>query len=67
MLEICSFYKDAKCIATGKSIGFCDFNHFESICEGDLRFCEKSDAARKYFLDQEGEEGGKSHDKENQR
>jgi len=56
MSEICSFYKDWRCTATGKSIGFCDFNDFESICEGDLRFCENRDAVRKFFLDQKGEE-----------
>lgn len=67
MLEICSFYRDAKCIATGKSLGFCGFNNFESICEGNFRFCEKSDAVRKYFLDQDGEEeGSQNNDKENQ-
>ena len=52
MSEICSFYRDSKCIATGKGLGFCDFDDFESVCEGDFRFCEKSDDVRKYLLDQ---------------
>ncbi len=65
VLEICSFYRDAKCIATGKSLGFCVFNSFESICEGNFRFCEQSDAVRKYFLEQEEEEEGpQNHDRE---
>jgi hypothetical protein len=61
VLEICSFYRDSKCIATGKSLGFCDLDDFESICEGDFRFCEKSDVVRKYFLDQKGEEEAIPH------
>lgn len=68
MLEICSFYRDSKCIATGKSLGFCDFNNFESICEGDFRFCEKLDAVENYFLNQEEEkERAQKDDKENQK
>lgn len=68
MSEICSFYRDSKCIATGKGLGFCDFDDFESICEGDFRFCEKSDDARKYLLDQgEKRRRRKNDGKENQK
>jgi len=56
MSEVCSFYRDSKCIATGKSLGFCDFHGFESVCDGDFRFCEKLDAVRKFFQEQKGEE-----------
>lgn len=68
MSEVCSFYRDSKCIATGKGLGFCDFHDFESICEGDFRFCEKSDEVRKYLLDQgEKRRLHKDSGKENQK
>lgn len=68
MSEICSFYRDSKCIATGKGLGICDFDDFESICEGDFRFCDKSDDARKYLLDQGEKRGRRKNDgKENQK
>ena len=55
-IKKCSFYRDSNGIAMGKGLGNCDFDGCQSICDGDIQFCEKPDAMRKYFLDQKGKE-----------
>jgi len=54
----CIFYRDSEGIGMGKGLGYCDFDGCQSICEGDIQFCEKPDAMRKYLLDQKGKEEG---------
>lgn len=67
MSGICSLYRDPKFIVTGKSLGFCDQDEFESVCEGDFRFCEKSEEMRKHLLtSRERGRSLKSHAEENQ-
>ena len=55
-IKKCSFYRDSKGIGMGKGLGICDFDGCQSICDGDIQFCEKPDTVRKYFLDQKGKE-----------
>jgi CheY-like chemotaxis protein len=40
----------------GKGLGNCDFDGCQSICDGDIQFCEIPDAMRKYLLDRKGKE-----------
>jgi len=55
----CTLYRDSTGIAIGKGLGICDLDGCQSICDGDIQFCERPDTLRKYLLDQEvGKEGG---------
>jgi CheY-like chemotaxis protein len=54
----CIFYRDSKGIGMGKGLGYCDFDGCQSVCDGDIQFCEKPDAMRKYLLDRKGKEEG---------
>ena len=54
----CIFYRDSKGIGMGMGLGYCDFDGHQSICDGDVQFCEKPDAMRKYLLDRKGKEEG---------
>ena len=33
-------------------LGYCDFDGSQAICDGDMQFCEKPDALKKYLLEQ---------------
>jgi CheY-like chemotaxis protein len=48
----------------GKGLGFCDFDGSQSVCDGDVGFCEKPDALRKHFLDEKRKEEGGTTKKE---
>jgi CheY-like chemotaxis protein len=52
----CIFYRPSEGIGIGKGLGYCDFDGCQSVCDGDIQFCEKPDAMRKYSLDQKGKE-----------
>jgi len=54
----CIFYRDSKGIDMGKGLGYCDFDGCQSICDGDIQFCEKPEAMRKYLSDQRGKGKG---------
>ena len=53
----CPLYREATG-AFGKGLGTCDFNGCQSICDGDIRFCEKPDALSKYFSDEKTKKEG---------
>jgi CheY-like chemotaxis protein len=48
----------------GKGLGFCDFDGSQSVCDGDVGFCEKPDALRKHFWDEKRKEEGGTTKKE---
>jgi hypothetical protein len=54
----CSFYRDSEILSMARGIGYCDLDGNQTICDGDVSFCEKPDALRKYLLDQKRGEGG---------
>ena len=37
----CSFYRKSKNIGIGRGLGFCDIDRDQTICNGDLNYCEK--------------------------
>jgi len=39
----CRFYRDPDGVHFGRGIGYCDLGVIWSICDGDVRFCEKPD------------------------
>jgi CheY-like chemotaxis protein len=54
----CSAYRESEGIGMGKGLGYCDFDGAQSVCDGDIQFCEKPDTTRKFLLDQKSKEEG---------
>jgi c-di-GMP-binding flagellar brake protein YcgR len=52
----CSFYRVSKSLGIGRGIGFCDLDGNQTVCEGDLSFCEKPSDLKKYQSEQEQDE-----------
>jgi len=48
----CKFYRDSEGTSIGRGLGYCDFDGSQGICDGDMQFCEKPDALKKYLLEQ---------------
>jgi len=48
----CSFYRDSGTLAIGRGLGNCDLDGYQTICDGDVQFCEKPDAMKKHLLEQ---------------
>ncbi len=44
----CSFYRDSKGLGLGRGIGHCDLDGGQTVCDGDLRFCEKPSELKKH-------------------
>lgn len=49
----CTFYRDSESLGIGRGIGYCDLDGHQTICDGDIEFCEKPDALKEYLLKQE--------------
>ena len=60
----CSFYRESEGIGMGKGLGYCDFDGAQSVCDGDIQFCEKPDTTRKFLLDQRSKEEGGGKEEE---
>ena len=46
----CSFYRSGETLNLGVGIGYCDLDGNQTICDGDIHFCEKPDILKGYFL-----------------
>jgi hypothetical protein len=44
----CKFYRNSDGIGIGLSLGHCDLDAFQTICDGDIKFCEKPNALKEY-------------------
>ena len=49
----CSFYRSSETLQVGRGIGYCDIDGCQSVCDGDIEFCEKPDALKEHLLKQE--------------
>jgi len=47
--KICPLFRGSEGLDMGKGIGYCDMDSSSTICEGDVLFCEKPDALKKYL------------------
>jgi len=61
----CPFYRDSETLAAGRGLGHCDL-FGQSICEGDIQFCENREELRKELLKQEENEVRKDKGVEDQ-
>jgi len=59
----CSFYRDSESLNLGRRIGYCDLDCDRTTCDGDIHFCEKPDALKKYLTEQKRREGGMGWEK----
>lgn len=46
----CSFYRHSNGLRLGRRIRYCDFDTDLTTCDGDIHFCEKSDALSKLSI-----------------
>ena len=44
----CQFYRDSEGLGLGRGIGHCDLDGGQTVCDGDLNFCEKPSDLKKY-------------------
>lgn len=52
--ERCLFYRNSEGLGLGRGIGHCDLNGDQTVCDGDLTFCEKPSDLKKYENKQKG-------------
>ena len=63
----CSFYRDSDNLATGRGIGYCELKGNQTICDGDIKFCENPDALGKQLSEQESQEDWNNKGEEDQK
>jgi hypothetical protein len=47
--KICPLFRRPEGLGMGKGIGYCDIDSSSTICEGDVLFCERPAALKKYL------------------
>ncbi len=47
--KICPLFRRPEGLGMGKGIGYCDIDSGSTTCEGDVEFCERPDALKKYL------------------
>jgi hypothetical protein len=47
--KICPLFRKPEGLGMGKGIGYCDIDSSRTICEGDVLFCERPAALKKYL------------------
>jgi len=47
--KICPLFRRPEGLGMGKGIGYCDIDSGSMTCEGDVEFCERPDALKKYL------------------
>lgn len=45
----CPLYRQPEGLGFGKGIGYCDIDSGSTTCEGDVKFCGKPDALKRYL------------------
>jgi hypothetical protein len=50
----CSFYRDSEGLGLGRGLEQCDLDGGQTVCEGDLNFCEKPSDLKKYESNPKG-------------
>lgn len=49
MIKNCLLYREAKRESMGTGLGFCDLDGINTICGGDVQFCEKPEELKRYL------------------
>ena len=45
----CPLFRKPESISMGMGIGYCDIDSGSTTCDGDVNFCERPDALKKYL------------------
>jgi hypothetical protein len=45
----CPLFRTPESLSMGKGIGYCDIDNSSTICEGDVKFCERPDTLSLYL------------------
>jgi hypothetical protein len=48
----CLFFRDTDAIGMDCGFGYCDLDFDRTVCGGEVHFCERADALRRYLIDQ---------------
>jgi hypothetical protein len=48
--KACKLYRDSTSLQMGRGIGYCDIDCVSTICDGDVRFCERLDILEQYLV-----------------
>jgi hypothetical protein len=56
--RLCKFHRDTGSIYNGQGTGYCDLDCDQTICNGDIDFCGKTDSLKRYLFAQMKKEGG---------
>jgi hypothetical protein len=46
----CPFHLVSESIGMGKGMGYCDLDASQTICDGDIKFCEKPNTMEQHIL-----------------
>ncbi len=47
--KLCPLFRKPEGLGMGKVIGYCDIDSGSTTCEGDVLFCERPEALKKYL------------------
>jgi len=47
--KLCPLFRKPESLGMGKGIGYCDMDSGGTTCEGDMLFCERPDALKRYL------------------
>ena len=56
--RFCKFHRDGGTIHKSQGTGYCDLDNDQTVCDGDIDFCEKTDSLKRYLFAQMKKEGG---------
>ena len=56
----CRFFRDPEGTQFGRGIGYCDLGVVWSICDGDMKYCEKPDVMIKTLFEEQKRAAEKS-------
>ena len=45
----CPLFRRPETLSIGKGIGYCDIDSSSATCEGDVNYCERPDALKRYL------------------
>jgi len=52
----CSFHRALNILSYGFGIGLCDLEGGDTVCEGDIRYCEKAEALVSYLFQEDSKQ-----------
>ncbi len=54
--EQCPFHRSSDNVSVGRGIGYCNLDCTQTICDGDVDFCENPGFLKRYLLEEKKNE-----------